>query len=84
MVVITPYGWYTWVFGIAACVLPYFAVVLANVGSDVARTAVVNPERALPATPSERPEPTDSGAPVIRIEESRAIGERRDSAGGAA
>ncbi len=31
MVVITPYGWYTWVFGAAAIVLPYIAVVLANV-----------------------------------------------------
>jgi Protein of unknown function (DUF3099) len=84
MVVITPYGWYTWVFGAAACVLPYFAVVLANVGSDVARTAVVNPERALPATASERPAPTASGAPVIRIEETRAIGDRRDGADGPA
>jgi hypothetical protein len=83
MVVITPYGWYTWVFGAAACVLPYFAVVLPNVGSDVARTAVVNPERALPATASERPSPT-VGAPVIRIEETRAIGDRRDGADGPA
>ena len=33
MVVITPYGWYTWVFGAAAIVLPYIAVVLANVES---------------------------------------------------
>jgi hypothetical protein len=84
MVVITPYGWYTWVFGVAACVLPYFAVVLANVGSDVARTAVVNPERALPATASERPAPAASGTPVIRIEETRAIGDRRDGADGPA
>jgi hypothetical protein len=84
MVVITPYGWYTWVFGIAACVLPYVAVVLANVGSDVPRTAVVNPERALPAEPSERPASAPSGSPVIRIEETRAIRERRDAEDGTA
>jgi Protein of unknown function (DUF3099) len=84
MVVITPYGWYTWVFGIAACVLPYFAVVLANVGSDTPRTAVVNPERALPAVPSDRPPAASSGTPVIRIEETRAIPYRRDREDGAA
>jgi hypothetical protein len=82
MVLITPYGWYTWVFGIAACVLPYIAVVLANVGSDVERTEVVNPERALPAAPSVRPAAAAPGGPVLRIEETRAIDERRDGADG--
>lgn len=77
MVLITPYGWYTWVFGAAACVLPYIAVVLANVGSDVERTEVINPERALPAAPSVRPTAPAEGAPVLRIEETRAIDERR-------
>ncbi len=85
MVVITPYGWYTWVFAAGAIVLPYIAVVLANVGSDVSRTsAAENPERALPATPSVRPAAATPGAPVIRIEETRAITERRDDSDGRA
>lgn len=81
MVTITPYGWYTWVFGIAACVLPYFAVVLANVGSDVSRTAVVLPERALPPTPSEQPAPAGT-TPIIRIQETHPVDEGRDRADG--
>jgi hypothetical protein len=84
MVVITPYGWYTWVFGAAAIVLPYIAVVLANVSSDVERTDAVNPERALPATPSVRPSSAAEGGAVLRIEESRAIDERRDDPDGQA
>ncbi len=68
MVLITPYGWYTWLLGAAAVVLPYLAVVLANVGQDGRDTRPENPERALPAA---------SGAPstpapverVIRISE---------------
>ncbi len=78
MVVITPYGWYTWVFGAAAIVLPYIAVVLANVGSSVSNTAAENPERALPSAPTVRPAPSESGAPVLRIEETRSIGETQD------
>lgn len=74
MVVITPYGWYTWVFGAGAILLPYIAVVLANVGEDVHRVDAENPERALPAASvvaqSKTPDPAP---PVIRIEETRAI-----------
>jgi hypothetical protein len=77
MVVITPYGWYTWVFAAGAIVLPYIAVVLANVGSDVERTDAVHPERALPAAPSPRPAATAQTSPVIRIEETRSLGEKR-------
>lgn len=84
MVVITPYGWYTWVFGAAAIVLPYIAVVLANVSSDVERTDAVNPERALPASPSARPFSTSTGSPVLRVEETHAIDERRDGPDGRA
>ena len=84
MVVITPYGWYTWVFGAAAIVLPYIAVVLANVGSDVARTGAENPERALPATPTVQPAPSAAGAPVLRIEETPSIERPRDDSGSAA
>jgi hypothetical protein len=84
MVVITPYGWYTWVFGAAAIVLPYIAVVLANVGQEARRNRREDPERALPAAPQA---PPPSAPPVIRIDESRALGEgpprdepRRDGA----
>ncbi|BDV30485.1 DUF3099 domain-containing protein [Microbacterium terricola] len=72
MVLITPYGWYTWVLGAAAIFLPYIAVVLANVGSDVGGEAE-SPELALPAAPSAPPPQPESPATdthVIRIEES--------------
>jgi len=52
MAAITPYGWYTWVFGAGAVFIPYIAVVIANAGSDVSETRAVNPERALPAAPA--------------------------------
>ncbi len=77
MVVITPYGWYTWVLGAAAIFLPYIAVVLANVGEEARRDRREDPERALPAVPA-TPPPTATAAPVIRIEESRALDEGRD------
>jgi hypothetical protein len=70
MVLITPYGWYTWVLAAGAVFLPYFAVVIANVGQDTRRTVAENPERALaepPATPSS---PAPAGPTVIRITES--------------
>lgn len=72
MVLITPYGWYTWVFAAGAVFLPYVAVVLANVGEDARPPEVENPERALPAAPA-APRVVDPGAPVIRIQESRML-----------
>ncbi|MHC2998043.1 hypothetical protein OB08_02040 [Microbacterium sp. HJ5] len=78
MVVITPYGWYTWVFGAAAIFLPYIAVVFANVGQEARRNRREDPERALPAAPS-APSATAHRSPdVIRIDEARALDERRD------
>ena len=71
MVVITPYGWYTWVFGAAAIFLPYIAVVSANVGQEGRRNRREDPEAALPAAPSA---PSAAAAPevrVIRIDETR-------------
>ncbi|MDQ1128434.1 DUF3099 domain-containing protein [Microbacterium sp. SORGH_AS_0888] len=72
MVLVTPYGWYTWVFAAGAVFLPYIAVVIANVGEDVVDTAAESPERTLAA-----PKPTEAEAPppaatptVIRIAES--------------
>ncbi|KQZ84360.1 hypothetical protein ASD56_10300 [Microbacterium sp. Root166] len=73
MVVITPYGWYTWVLGAAAIVLPYIAVVFANVGQEARRNRREDPERALPAAGA--PAASAAQPPVIRIDESRALGE---------
>ena len=78
MVVITPYGWYTWVFGAAAVFIPYVAVVLANVGANVSRATREDPERALPATPT-APVPV-SDSQVIRIVETRPIENSRPGA----
>jgi hypothetical protein len=84
MVVITPYGWYTWVFGAAAIVLPYIAVVLANVGAGESRTDAVNPERALPASPTAPASGSSADAPVLRIEETHSIERPREDSDGRA
>ncbi len=70
MVTVTPYSWYTWAFAVGAAVLPYLAVVVANVGSRDPSHRAVSPERALPAA---TPEPQAPTLPpqVIRIEEAR-------------
>lgn len=67
MVAITPYGWQTWLFGIAAIVLPYIAVVNANNSEDMDPGAE-NPERMLPAGP-EQPVAPPEEAGVIRLSE---------------
>ncbi len=73
MVVVQPYSWYTWIFGLGAAVLPYVAVVLANVGKDAHETPAERPDLALPAPPGEAApdEPT-----VLRIPETRPVTER--------
>ncbi len=78
MVVITPYGWYTWVFATGAIFLPYIAVVSANVGQDSRGNRREDPERALPAPPV-APAAAAAAPLVIRIEEARpASGESTD------
>ncbi len=69
MVVVTPYGWYTWVFGAGAVILPYVAVVIANVSSRPPEASAENPELSLTATPPPAPAADTSAAHVIRIEE---------------
>ena len=70
MVLVTPYGWYTWLFGAGAIVLPYLAVVVANVGQEGRRVVAVNPERTLAAPVADAPPAaTDSTPTVIRIQE---------------
>lgn len=82
MVVVTPYGWYTWVFGAAAILLPYIAVVGANVSDSVGQRAAENPELALPAAPAAATTAPDvESTRVIRIEESPAITDREGDRG---
>ena len=73
MVVVQPYGWYTWIFGAGAIFLPYIAVVIANVGQDAKTPRAENPERALPAAPPATTEPAAPATehPVLRITETR-------------
>ncbi|MEZ3157087.1 DUF3099 domain-containing protein [Microbacterium sp. BWR-S6Y] len=71
MAVVTPYGWYTFVFAAGAIFLPYLAVIVANVGQDAADTTAISPERAIEAP---RPAPAAAAAGpdapvVIRIAE---------------
>lgn len=69
MVVITPYGWYTWVLAVGAVILPYIAVVVANVGQGARESRAVPPERQLEAGTTAAPV-TGEAPPVIRITES--------------
>jgi hypothetical protein len=73
MVVITPYGWYTWVFGAAAIFLPYIAVVSANVGQEARRNRREDPEPSLPAAPGPTAAPAKADTQVIRVEEQRPV-----------
>lgn len=78
MVAVTPYGWYTWVFGIAAAVLPYFAVVIANAGSDNTEPHAESPQLQL-APPSQDPvEPLTEQPRTITVHESRPILDTQD------
>ncbi|WP_416182977.1 DUF3099 domain-containing protein [Microbacterium invictum] len=69
MVLITPYGWYTWVFALGAVFLPYVAVVFANVGATDRVVRSENPERQIstPVAAEPAPPPVDR---VLRIQES--------------
>lgn len=74
MVAIQPYGWYTWLLLLGAVFLPYVAVVMANVSSNVDSTTAENPELALTAAPTEMVRVSDdSPITVLRIEESRPL-----------
>lgn len=73
MMFVQPYGWYTWVFALAAAVLPYIAVVFANAGSDSTEMTAESPVQQIEAphssaTPSVEP---TSGPDVFTIHESR-------------
>ena len=77
-VVIQPPGWWTWIFLAGAIFLPYFAVIVANVGMDARETVAVAPARAIEAAPPvavSDPLPTDDEGMdqkplIIRLSES--------------
>ncbi|PCE14021.1 hypothetical protein AUC47_05070 [Microbacterium sp. SZ1] len=73
MMFVQPYGWYTWVFALAAAVLPYIAVVFANAGSDSTETTAESPVQELeaPAPPPTVVEESTSDPLVITIHERR-------------
>lgn len=67
MAVVQPMGWWTWVFGAGAAVLPYVAVVFAN-NPDPAKTAPVeSPDIAIEAPRTDTP---DSSPTVLVMRES--------------
>lgn len=66
MVLVQPYGWYTWVFAIAAAVLPYIAVVFANAGSDSTEVTAESPVQEL-----EAPAPPAPAAPDVVADDPR-------------
>ena len=69
MVLVQPYGWYTWVFGIAAAVLPYIAVVFANAGSDSTETVAESPVQQLEAPAPARDAVQGSDPQIVTIHE---------------
>ena len=70
MVLVTPYGWYTWAFAAGAVLLPYVAVVIANVGQDLRAGTAEAPAPSLPSAPgAPAPPAPDAGPTVIRISE---------------
>lgn len=71
MVLVQPYGWYTWVFAIAAAVLPYIAVVFANAGSDSTDTTAESPVQQIEPLRPAPPAPETEDPPVITIRERR-------------
>ena len=77
-VLVTPYGWYTFVFAAGAAVLPYIAVVIANAAQSGRVTHAVAPERpALPAAPTARSPQTPR---VLRVDEAPPTPPREDDA----
>ncbi|MFJ6652547.1 DUF3099 domain-containing protein [Microbacterium sp. NPDC091313] len=69
MVLIQPYGWYTWVLGAGAVVLPWVAVVIANVGEDTRSVVAEHPERQIEAPRAAAPQAAPATPTVIRISE---------------
>ena len=69
-VLVTPYGWYTWVFALGAAVLPYIAVVFANAATPTGTTGAESPRQAIEHVPPE-PATADDSPVVLTIQENR-------------
>lgn len=69
-VLVTPYGWYTWVFAIAAAILPYIAVVFANAVSPTTAQPVESPVAQISAPRAT--DATDETDPTIYTVRERA------------
>ncbi len=67
MAFVTPYGWYTWVFGAGAALLPYIAVVLANAAGGSPAPPAETPVRELPA--AEEHDDTPEAPRIITVQE---------------
>lgn len=72
MALVTPYGWYTWVFAAGAVFLPYLAVVIANIGDNARGGAPVAPDGVLESRPVSEmpPAPQAPQERVLRVDES--------------
>lgn len=68
MVLIQPYGWWSWVFAAGAIFLPYIAVVRANAGEESDARSVESPELSLDAPPADVVE-AEVRPSVIRLTE---------------
>lgn len=68
MVLIQPYGWWTWVFAAGAIFLPYVAVVRANAGEESDARIVESPELSLNA-PVEDAVEDEAPPSIIRLTE---------------
>ncbi|GAA1528081.1 hypothetical protein HD600_002546 [Microbacterium ginsengiterrae] len=69
-VLVTPYGWYTWVFAAAAAVLPYIAVVFANAVSPTSTAPAESPVQEIAsAAPASATVAPDAEPTVITIRE---------------
>lgn len=77
-VLVTPYGWYTWVFAIAAAVLPYIAVVFANAVSPTATTAPESPVQEITSAPPAPAAAADGDPTVITIQEQQRTTQRAE------
>lgn len=71
-VLVTPYGWYTWVFAFSAAVLPYIAVVFANAVAPTKTAPAESPVQAIVSAPQADEQPSAEPT-VITIRERPAV-----------
>lgn len=70
MAVVTPYGWYTWVFAAGAIFLPYVAVVYANAGEATTNVSRAEQPTLMIEQPSVEPDPAPAPRPTLTVHES--------------